>query len=168
MSNQPWCVTRAGAPRLATLYAIVLIGVGATTACAKSASPDAHSTDAARSGDVASSGVAGPAAASAAAADSMPVFRIIEGAKGAPTAYTPGVLDIPAGVPVAVEITDNVGGCGLITVFPGLGLDGGEARARVPVGQTRRVVIRAPKPGRYRYHCSENMFFGEIVAHRDG
>lgn len=99
------------------------------------------------------------------AADSMPVFHLVEGARGSPDPYTPRVLDIPAGEKVALDITDNIGGCALVTVFPGLGVDGGTVRARVPVGQTRRVVIRAATPGRYRYHCSQNMFFGEILAH---
>lgn len=94
----------------------------------------------------------------------MPVFKLIEGAKGSPDPYTPRVLDIPAGREVALEITDHIGGCALVTMFPGLGPNGGTVRARVPVGQTRRVLIRAAKPGQYRYHCSGNMYFGEIVA----
>lgn len=94
----------------------------------------------------------------------MPVFKLVEGAKGSPDPYTPRVLGIPAGKTVALDITDHIGGCALVTVFPGLGVDGGTVRARVPVGQTRRVLIRAAKPGRYRYHCSESMFLGEIVA----
>lgn len=98
------------------------------------------------------------------ASDVLPVFKLVEGAKGSPDPYTPRELDIPAGRQVALEITDNIGGCALVTVFPGLGVDGSTVRAQVPVGQTRRVVILAAKPGRYRYHCSENMFFGEIVA----
>lgn len=96
--------------------------------------------------------------------DAMPVFKLVEGAKGSPDPYTPRVLDVPAGKKVALEITDNIGGCALVTVFPGLGADGSAVRASVPVGQTRRIVIFASKPGHYRYHCSENMFFGEIVA----
>lgn len=98
------------------------------------------------------------------AASPIPVFKLVEGAKGSPDPYTPRVLDIPAGKTVALDITDHIGGCALVTVFPGLGVDGGTVRARVPVGQTQRVLIRAAKPGRYRYHCSESMFFGEIVA----
>ena len=103
-------------------------------------------------------------AGAALAASPMPVFKLVEGAKGSPDPYTPRVLGIPAGKTVALDITDHIGGCALVTVFPGLGVDGGTVRARVPVGQTRRVLIRAAKPGRYRYHCSESMFLGEIVA----
>lgn len=95
----------------------------------------------------------------------MPVFKLVEGAKGSPDPYTPRVLNIPAGQNVVLEITDHIGGCALVTIFPGLGVHGGIVRARVPVGQTRRVVIRATKSGQYRYHCSGNMYFGEIVAH---
>ena len=54
----------------------------------------------------------------------MPVFKLVEGAKGSPDPYTPRVLDIPAGRQVALEITDNIGGCALVTVFPRLGADG--------------------------------------------
>lgn len=96
--------------------------------------------------------------------DAMPAFKLVVGAKGSPDPYTPRVLNIPAGKKVAVDVTDNIGGCALVTVFPNLRPDGGTVRASVPVGQTRRVVLLAAKPGRYRYHCSENMFFGEIVA----
>ncbi|TAM50816.1 MAG: hypothetical protein EPN57_19940 [Paraburkholderia sp.] len=103
-------------------------------------------------------------AAATQASSAIPVFTIVEGQPGSADPYSPAVLDIPAGKPVALEITDNIGGCQLITVFPGLGTDGATILTRVPVGQRRRIVIRAPKPGRYRYHCSENMYFGEIVA----
>ena len=98
------------------------------------------------------------------AVDAMPVFKLVVGAKGSPDPYTPRVLTIPVGRQVALEITDNIGGCALVTVFPGLGADGGTVRARVPVGQTQRIVILAAKPGHYHYHCSANMFSGEIVA----
>lgn len=100
----------------------------------------------------------------AAADSSTPVFKLVEGQKASPDPYTPRVLVIPAGRTVILEITDHIGGCALVTIFPELAPDGGTVRARVPVGQTRRVVIRAAKPGQYRYHCSGNMFFGEIVA----
>jgi plastocyanin len=107
-------------------------------------------------------GLAG--APAALAANRIPVYKLVEGAKGSPAPYTPSVLHIPAGRTVALDITDHIGGCALVTVFPGLGPRGGSIRARVPVGQTRRILIRAPKPGRYRYHCSGDMYFGEIVA----
>lgn len=96
--------------------------------------------------------------------DPMPTFKLVVGAKGSPDPYTPRVLDIPAGKKDALDVTDNIGGCALVTIFPDLGPNGATVRASVPVGQTRRVVLLAAKPGRYRYHCSENMFFGEIVA----
>lgn len=96
--------------------------------------------------------------------DAMPTFKLVVGAKGSPDPYTPRVLNIPADRKVALDVTDNIGGCALVTIFPNLGPDGATVRASVPVGQMRRVVLLAAKPGRYRYHCSENMFFGEIVA----
>lgn len=94
----------------------------------------------------------------------LPVFELVEGAKGSPYPYTPRSLTIPAGRKVTLRITDHIGGCALVTDFPYLGPNGSTVQAKVPVGQTRTVVIRAPKPGRYRYHCSENMYFGVIVA----
>lgn len=93
------------------------------------------------------------------------VYRIVEGKSGSVYPYTPDVLRIPAGQVVAIKLTDYLGGCGLVTVFPGLAPGGGDARARVPVGTTGRVYIRAPRPGRYPFHCSGNMYFGTIVAH---
>lgn len=115
-------------------------------------------------GQAVSAAAAAPSADTVRSADAIPVFKLVEGAKGSADPYTPRVLMIPAGKKVALEITDNIGGCALVTVFPGLGVNGGTVCARVPVGQTRRIVVRAPKPGHYRYHCSENMFFGEVVA----
>lgn len=96
--------------------------------------------------------------------DAMPAFKLVIGVKGSPDPYTSRVLNIPAGEKIALDVTDNIGGCALVTIFPNLGPEGATVRASVPVGQTRRVVLLAAKPGRYRYHCSENMFFGEIVA----
>ena len=94
----------------------------------------------------------------------LPVVKIIEGSPGSVSLYTPAVLHTPARKDIALDLTDNIGGCGLVTVFPGLGVDGRTVRALVPLGQTRRIVIRAARPGQYRYHCSENMFSGELVA----
>ena len=105
------------------------------------------------------------AAPTASSAPAQASFKIVEGRKGSPYLYNPQVLDIPADKPVALKITDFVGGCALSTVFPRLGPHGGTVTATVPLGKTRRIMIEAPAPGRYRYHCSENMYFGEIVAH---
>jgi len=93
------------------------------------------------------------------------VYHIVEGESGSAYPYTPDVLRVPAGQVVAIKLTDYLGGCGLVTVFPGLAPGGGDARARVPVGATESVYIRAPRPGRYPFHCSGNMYFGTIVAH---
>lgn len=91
-------------------------------------------------------------------------FKLVEGKAWSSYPYSPPVLHIPAGHLVTLELTDNVGGCGLVTVFPHLGPQGKTLSVRVPVGQTRRVLIKALKPGRYIYHCSEDMWYGEIVA----
>lgn len=42
-------------------------------------------------------------------AGTMPVFKLVEGAKGSPNPYTPRVLRIPAGQKVVVEITNHLG-----------------------------------------------------------
>ncbi len=72
------------------------------------------------------------------------------GQPGSASPYTPAVIHIPVRKDIALDLTDNIGGCGLVTVFPGLGVDGRTVRALVPVGQTRRIVIRAARPGQYR------------------
>ena len=93
-----------------------------------------------------------------------PRFRIIEGQAHSPNPYSPAVLTIPAQRVVAVSLTDYLGGCGLVTVFPKLAVPGGTARLRVPVGATQTIALRASAPGRYVYHCASNMYFGTIVA----
>ncbi|WP_156782765.1 cupredoxin domain-containing protein [Acidihalobacter yilgarnensis] len=103
-------------------------------------------------------------AAASAPSDATPVFKLIEGKAWSSYPYSPSVLHIPAGKTVALELTDNIGGCGLVTVFPHLGPQGETVSVRVPVGDTKRILIHAPKPGKYVYHCSENMWYGEIVA----
>ena len=95
----------------------------------------------------------------------MPVFSLIEGAKDSPYPYTPRMLKIPSGRKVVLKITDHLGGCALVTVFPGFTPGGGDMRTRVPIRQTRWVVNRAPRLGRYRYHCAESMYFGLIETH---
>ena len=93
-----------------------------------------------------------------------PVFTIVEGASGSANPYEPAILRIPAGRDVTLRITDNLGGCGLVTVFPELGPNRSTIRVRVPVGQTREIVVHATKPGRYKYHCAEKMYQGLILA----
>lgn len=97
-----------------------------------------------------------------------PLFRIVIGKPGSPYPYSPATLHIPAGRVVAIDLTDNLGGCALVTVFPRLGAKGGEVRAMVPVGTTRRVYLKAATPGRYPFHCSENMYKGTLVADAAG
>lgn len=94
----------------------------------------------------------------------LPVFSLVEGAKKSPYPYSPNKLVIPAGKKVVLKITDHLGGCALVTVFPKLGPNGGAVRARVPVGQTRKIVVRATSPGHYPYHCADDMYYGEIIA----
>lgn len=98
-------------------------------------------------------------------ASAIHMYHIVEGKSGSAYPYTPDVLRIPARQVVPVELTDHLGGCGLVTVFPGLAPGGGDARVRVPVGTTRRVYIRAPRAGRYPFHCAGNMYFGTVAAH---
>lgn len=91
-------------------------------------------------------------------------FHLIEGASHAIHPYSPQVLTIPANREVAVQLTDYLGGCGLVTVFPRLGPRGTTARIDVPIGDTRIIDLRAPKAGTYPYHCAGDMYFGTIEA----
>lgn len=95
---------------------------------------------------------------------SMPRLSLTEGADPTGYPYQPRTLVIPAGRTVEVAVTDHVGGCLLRTIFEGLGPNGKAAAVTVPVGQTRVVQLFAPHPGRYGYHCGENMYFGTVEA----
>jgi len=92
------------------------------------------------------------------------VFEIVEGKTFTGTPYSPATLHIPAGPIVGLRLTDYLGGCGLRTVFPGLGVGGGDAAITVPVGDTRTLAVRAPHPGTYTYECEAHMYLGRIVA----
>lgn len=94
----------------------------------------------------------------------LPEFRLIEGAAHSLHPYSPQVLVIPAAHPVSVALTDYLGGCGLVTVFPRLGPHGTTARVAVPIGATRMIELYAPRPGNYPYHCAGHMYFGLIKA----
>ena len=89
---------------------------------------------------------------------------MVEGQRGYPYPYDPRVLHVHAGHPFAIRLTDNLGGCGLDTVFRGLGQNGGTATVNVPVGSTRTLTLEAARPGRYAFHCGSDMYFGTIVA----
>lgn len=93
-----------------------------------------------------------------------PVLSVVEGQQNSSYPYNPATIHIPVGKVVAIKLTDNLGGCGLNTVFPNLKPGGGDATATVPVGQTKYIEIEAQKPGKYTFHCSSNMYFGTIVA----
>ena len=91
-------------------------------------------------------------------------YALTEGADTTGYPYQPRTLIIPAGHRVQVAVTDHIGGCLLVTVFEGLGPGGQAAEVTVPVGETRIVQLYAPHPGRYPYHCGENMYSGTVVA----
>ncbi|MCL8206678.1 MAG: hypothetical protein K6V97_01185 [Actinomycetia bacterium] len=73
-----------------------------------------------------------------------PVVSIVEGRPGSPYPYHPAAVTIPVGRVVAIHLTDNLGGCGLTTVFEGLGVSGGNAVVTVPVGQTGVATYGPP------------------------
>ena len=102
--------------------------------------------------------------ASLAAGPNTPAYTIVEGQAGYDYPYDPQVLHVKAGRPFLIHLTDHLGGCGLDTVFPGLGRGGTTVIENVPVGATRTVVLDAPHPGTYAYHCGSAMYFGKIVA----
>lgn len=99
----------------------------------------------------------------------LPVYhvtegRVVSGVNGHFYPYYPSVLHVRAGHPFGVRLYDRVGGCELDTDFPGLGEGGGTAVADVPVGARRTIVLEAPHPGTFTYHCGAQMYSGEIVA----
>lgn len=98
------------------------------------------------------------------AGPNTPAYTIIEGQAGYDYPYDPQVLHVAAGHPFVIHLTDHLGGCGLDTMFPGLGRGGATMIENVPVGATRTVVLDAPHPGTYVYHCGGGMYFGKIVA----
>jgi len=93
-----------------------------------------------------------------------PILPVVEGQPGYAYPYYPDVLHVPVGRLVVVQLTDNLGGCGLETIFEGLGVHGGNSVANVPVGQTEYVEILAPVAGNYSFHCGANMYYGTVVA----
>ena len=95
-----------------------------------------------------------------------PQYQIIEGQQGYPYPYDPVNLTVPAGKTVIIALTDNLGGCGLETIFVGLGVHGGNVVANVPVGSTKYVEVFATSPGIYSYHCGADMYYGNIIAQK--
>jgi plastocyanin domain-containing protein len=93
-----------------------------------------------------------------------PVYQIVEGQQGYAYPYYPDNVTIPSGKMVVISLTDNIGGCGLETIFQNLGVHGGNAVANVPVGSTEYVEILAPSAGTYSYHCGSNMYYGNVLA----
>lgn len=93
-----------------------------------------------------------------------PVHLVVEGQAGYDYPYDPQVLHVRAGHPFVIHLTDHLGGCGLDTVFPGLGQGGQTVVVNVPVGATRTLTLEAPHPGTYVYHCGGDMYFAKIVA----
>jgi cytochrome c biogenesis protein CcdA len=92
------------------------------------------------------------------------LYRLTEGADVTGYPYQPRTLVIPARKAIRVAITDHIGGCLLRTVFEGLGPNGRAAGITVPVGQTGTVTLYARHPGRYAFHCGEDMYSGTAVA----
>lgn len=101
---------------------------------------------------------------SLAAGARTPAYTIVEGQAGYDYPYDPRVLHVEAGHPFVIHLVDHLGGCGLDTVFPGLGRGGATVVENVPVGTTRTIVLDAPQRGTYTYHCGSDMYFGKIVA----
>ncbi len=95
---------------------------------------------------------------------SIPMYHLTEGVNTTGYPYQPRTLEIPTRRGIEVTVTDHIGGCLLRTIFEGLGPDGRAAEITVPVGQTRTVLLYAPHPGRYAFHCGANMYSGTVVA----
>ena len=105
-----------------------------------------------------------PVTSASTARPARPRYHLTEGADATGYPYQPRTLVIPARQSVQVAVTDHIGGCLLRTIFEGLGPGGRAAEVTVPVGGTRVLQLYAPHPGRFAFHCGEDMYSGTVVA----
>ncbi|MBW3537921.1 cupredoxin domain-containing protein [Candidatus Parcubacteria bacterium] len=72
--------------------------------------------------------------------------------------YSPQVVSLRRGVPAKLVFTrKDTSSCLEEVVLPEFGI-----RQKLPVGQKYEINIQPDKPGRFRYACGMNMFFGTI------
>ncbi|BBD77696.1 cupredoxin domain-containing protein [Hydrogenophilus thermoluteolus] len=73
-------------------------------------------------------------------------------------AYTPGVIRVPAGQPVTLEITrKDPSPCAEQIVF-----EGANVTETLPLNKTVTVTVTWPAPGEYPFHCQMNMLKGRV------
>lgn len=72
--------------------------------------------------------------------------------------YLPKVVELQAGIPTElVFIRKDPSNCLEEVVLPDFGI-----KATLPLNKEHTIKIDAAKPGRYKYACGMNMFYGEI------
>ncbi len=72
--------------------------------------------------------------------------------------YLPKVIELQAGMPAElVFIRKDPSSCLEEVVLPDFGV-----KATLPLNKKHTIKIESAKPGRYKYACGMNMFYGEI------
>ncbi len=80
--------------------------------------------------------------------------------RAAPSGYDKSTLQVKAGQPVRLDFSaDPNSGCGRQLIVDNVGVNLVSRN-----GETVSATFTPPSPGIYRYHCSMNMFRGELVA----
>lgn len=80
--------------------------------------------------------------------------------RGTPYGYDKSRIDVKAGQPVRLDFSaDPRSGCGRQIIVDNVGVNLVSKN-----GETVSATFTPPSPGVYKYHCSMNMFRGELVA----
>lgn len=75
-------------------------------------------------------------------------------------AYTPSVVEVPAGTPVTLRfVRKDPSPCAEEVHFDALGV-----AADLPFGQPRDVTVTPPAPGNYAFTCQMRMYRGTLAA----
>ncbi len=102
-------------------------------------------------------GASAPAAQAAPAV--QPQLQVVK-LYAAPSGYDQNTLQVRAGQPVRLEFSaDPNAGCGRQLIIDNVGVNLISRN-----GETVSATFTPPSPGVYRYHCSMNMFRGQLVA----
>ncbi|MEM2138343.1 MAG: cupredoxin domain-containing protein [Candidatus Anstonellaceae archaeon] len=80
--------------------------------------------------------------------------------RGTPYGYDKSRISVKAGQPVKFDFSaDPASGCGRQVIIDNVGVNLVSRN-----GETVSATFTPPAPGIYKYHCSMNMFRGELVA----
>jgi len=89
------------------------------------------------------------------AAHAGPIEVIVENG-----AYTPSVIEVPAGAPVTLRfLRKDPSPCAEQVRFDDLGVS-----ADLPFGAPREVVVTPPAAGEYEFTCQMRMYRGNLIA----